>query len=272
MELIFFNFLTSDTSKKSEKSFVPIDNKTFISELLEQTLKSRKSVTLFVGSSKKVFKTFLAEVEIKEGNYITTEYISFLNLYKSKFESEKIIFVFNYNNIYYGFTAKFIGFINKNQLKVEIPPLIYKLQRRQFVRVKQSVTMPIKVKIAPYYKEDAKESFIDFINFWNKEKSSLYITAVDISEGGIAIILYTNTSSLDTYKLPIFRMILHILDKDISVVSRVASIIPLPYKDKKYRYRIGFAFRNISNKDRSIIKEYIMERQAEILRSRKREL
>jgi c-di-GMP-binding flagellar brake protein YcgR len=55
-------------------------------------------------------------------------------------------------------------------------------------------------------------------------------------------------------------------------VSRVASVLKLSVKNNKNRYRIGFAFRNIENKERSIIKEYIMERQAEMLRNRKRSL
>jgi c-di-GMP-binding flagellar brake protein YcgR len=275
VDLIFFNFLSNkDKNNKTEnKFFVPITNKTFIVELLEQILKSRKSITIFVGNSKKVFKSFLSKVESNDNNsFLVTEYISFLNLYKSRFESEKIIFIFNYNNIYYGFDTKFINFINKNQLKVNIPNLIYKLQRREFVRVKQSVTMPVKIKIAPYYKNDLRDDFIQFIEFWTKEKNSISPTVVDISEGGVSIIIYSTTESLDSYNFPIFRMILKIFDKDISVISRIASILPLANKDKKYRYRIGFSFRNISNADRSIIKEYIMERQSEILKNRKRNL
>jgi hypothetical protein len=255
------------------KFFVPIDNKIFIVELLNQILKSRKSVTVFVGNSKKVFKTFLHLVNSSEtSNFITTEYISFLNLYKSRFESEKIIFVFNFNNIYYGFNTKYINFINKNQLQVQLPSKIYKLQRREFVRVKQSSTMPIKIRLAPYYKEDTKNEFTDFISFWNEEKNTLMPSIVDISEGGVSVIIYSETESIDTYQFPIFRMILIIFDKEISVVSRIVSVLELPIKDKKHRYRIGFSFRNISNTERSLIKEYIMERQSEILKNRKRNL
>ncbi len=275
MDLIFFNFLSNKkkSNKSDSKFFVPINNKTFIIELLEQILKSRKSITIFVGNSKKVFKSFLSKLDSDEENpSVTTEYISFLNLYKSRFESEKIIIIFNYNNIYYGFDTKFISFVNKNQLKVDIPKILYKLQRREFVRVKQSITMPVKIKIAPYYKNDLKDSFIEFIEFWSKEKSTISPTVVDISEGGVSIIIYSNISGVDTYNFPIFRMILKIFDKDISVISRMASILPLSNKDKKYRYRIGFSFRNISNTDRSVIKEYIMERQSEILKNRKRNL
>jgi len=275
VDLIFFNFLSNKkkSNKSDSKFFVPINNKTFIIELLEQILKSRKSITIFVGNSKKVFKSFLSKLDSDEENpSVTTEYISFLNLYKSRFESEKIIIIFNYNNIYYGFDTKFISFVNKNQLKVDIPKILYKLQRREFVRVKQSITMPVKIKIAPYYKNDLKDSFIEFIEFWSKEKSTISPTVVDISEGGVSIIIYSNISGVDTYNFPIFRMILKIFDKDISVISRMASILPLSNKDKKYRYRIGFSFRNISNTDRSVIKEYIMERQSEILKNRKRNL
>jgi len=275
VDLIFFNFLSSKNknNKTNDNFFVAINNKTFIAELLEQILKSRKSITIFVGNSKKVFKTFFSEIKTEEyESFIATEYISFLNLYKSRFESEDIIFVFNYNNIYYGFNTDFISFINKNQLKVALPSKIYKLQRREFVRVKQSITMPIKVKMAPYYKNDLKNDFIDFITFWNSEKSTISPIVVDISEGGVSIIIYSDTKSLDTYKTPIFKMILKILNKEISVISRVASMLNLSNKDKKYRYRIGFSFRNISNKDRSVIKEYIMERQSEILKNRKRNL
>jgi len=276
VDLIFFNFLSGKKEKSTDqknKFFVPIDNKTFIIELLEQILKSRKSITIFVGNSKKVFKSFISKIDTNDNkSFIITEYISFLNLYKSRFESESIIFVFNYNNIYYGFNTKFISFINKNQLKVDVPKLFYKLQRREFVRVKQSITMPIKIKVAPYYKNDLKDHFIDFIKFWNEEKSTILPTVVDISEGGVSFIIYSNTIGLDSYNFPIFRMILKIFDKDISVIARVASILPLSNKDKKYRYRIGFSFRNISNPDRSVIKEYIMERQSEILKNRKRNL
>jgi c-di-GMP-binding flagellar brake protein YcgR len=95
---------------------------------------------------------------------------------------------------------------------------------------------------------------------------------VDISEGGVSVIIYSETESIDTYQFPIFRMILIIFDKEISVVSRIVSVLELPIKDKKHRYRIGFSFRNISNTERSLIKEYIMERQSEILKNRKRNL
>lgn len=276
MDLIFFNFLSGKKERSIESKdnfFVAIDNKTFIIELLEQILKSRKSITIFVGNSKKVFKSFISKIDTNDDkSFIVTEYISFLNLYKSRFESESIIFVFNYNNIYYGFNTDFISFINKNQLKVNIPKLFYKLQRREFVRLKQSITMPIKIKVAPYYKNDLKDHFVDFIKFWNKEKSEISPTVVDISEGGVSFIIYSNTLGLDSYNFPIFRMILKILDKNISVISRLVSILPLSSKDKKYRYRMGFSFRNISNTNRSIIKEYIMERQSEILKNRKRNL
>ena len=272
MDIKFFNFLTNKSSS-DDSFFVLIDNKIFINELLKQIFKSRKSVRIFVGSEKKVFKTFLSDVDSDSSSKsITTEYISFLNLYKSRFTSSHVILVFKHKDTYYGFKAEFIGFVNKNQLKLGLPSHVYKLQRREYVRVKQSIKMPIRVSIAPYYKDDFKDKLKDFIDFWELEKQILYPSIVDISEGGVSLVIHSSNDSLDQFSFPIFRMKLSVLNKDISVIARAASVVSLPLKDNKYRYRIGFAFRNISNNNRSIIKEYIMERQSEILRNRKRNL
>ena len=266
MEIDMFRALVESNSPVDKNTFAPIKDKIYIGELLKSCLKNRRGISIFIGDSRKSFKTFIQNIDTEE---IITEHISFLNLYKSKFEYKNIVIVFSSDDIFYGFRTEFRRFINKDQLAVAMPDVIYKLQRRGYVRIKQSTTLPVSVAIAPHYKKDQTSFFNDFIVFWKTHKDELSISVVDISEAGISIMIKTDYKGLDDLKLPIFKFRLSLMNKSISIEARNVSILSLPKKHDKYRYRLGFSFRSISEDSQSVIKEYIVERQAEILRKQK---
>lgn len=270
MSIDLFDFLLKDNIVINQSDFAVINNQQYISELIEEIYNSHKSITVLLETTKKSFKSFISNIDLtNEIKQFETEYITFLNLYKSRFASSNIAVVFYFNDIYYGFKGVFIKFTQKNEIVFEIPDKIFKLQRRKYVRVNQSVLKPIDIQIAPYFREDQKDKFTEFIGFWQKEKDLLKTSLIDISEGGIGVIIETANEQLNEITLPIFRIKLLFTDIIIETIGQIVSIIILAKTKYSIKYRIGISFRNISKDDQNEIKKYVMDRQTEILRNRK---
>lgn len=270
MSIDLFDFLLKDNPVINQSDFAVINNQQYISELIQEIYNSHKSITVLLETTKKSFKSFISNIDLNnEVKQFETEYITFLNLYKSRFASSNIAVVFYFNDIYYGFKGVFTKFTQKNEIVFEIPDKIFKLQRRKYVRVNQSVLKPIDIQIAPYFREDQKDKFTEFISFWQKEKDLLKTSLIDISEGGIGVVIETVTENLNEITLPIFRIKLLFTDIVIETIGQVVSIIILAKTKHSAKYRIGISFRNILKDDQNEIKKYVMDRQTEILRNRK---
>lgn len=270
MSIDLFDFLLKDNIIVNQSDFAVISNQQYISELIREIYDSHKSITILLETTKKSFKSFISAVDFNSDiKQFETEYITFLNLYKSRFASSSIAVIFYFNDVYYGFKGTFIKFTQKNEIIFELPDKIYKLQRRKYVRVNQSLLKPIDIQIAPYFREDQKEKFTAFTEFWQKEKDLLKTSLIDISEGGIGIIIETSTEKLNEISLPIFRIKLLFPETTIETIGQIVSIIVLAKAKHTIKYRIGISFRNISKDDQNEIKKYVMDRQTEILRNRK---
>lgn len=250
--------------------FMVLDNQDHIDVLFNVLCQERKGITIFLGSTKKFFKTFITRISLIQGSrQFETDYISFLNLYRNKFQTEKLAVVFSAGGLYYGFEGEFVQFIKRNQLMLELPNKLYKLQRRRFVRVKQSPTMPIDIQLAPYYKGEIPEHYRPFINFWRDQKDILQVSMADISEGGIGILLKTDHKEVEKFALPFFRARLFLSGMILELIAKAVSMVYNGQRGQYAHYRVGLKFLTSSREDRAVIKKYIMERQTEMLRIRK---
>ncbi len=266
-----FEFLLKEPIIVNQSEYAPIENQSYILELLKELQSSRKGITIILGSVKKIFKTFIESLDIKDkSKFFETDYIPFINLYKNRFYTERIVVVFRHDDIFYGFIPAFVTFSPKNGgVFFQIPSTIYKLQRRKFVRVPQSISMPISVQIAPYIKEEQKDFYLNFLEFWKKEKNTIEPTVIDISEGGVGITILSSTSDIKNFLPPMFLLRITLQEIIIESIAFLASVQLHQKKGNINIYRIGFSFRNIDKNSQNEIKKYVMIRQTEILRNRK---
>ncbi|MBN2693473.1 PilZ domain-containing protein [bacterium] len=266
-----FEFLLKEPIVVNQSEYAIIENQNYIHELLKELHENKKGITIVLGSVKKNFKTFIESLGIKDkSRFFETDYIPFINLYKNRFYTERVVVVFRYDDIFYGFIPTFVTFSPKNSgVFFQIPTTLYKLQRRKFVRVSQSLSMPITVQIAPYIKEEQKEFYKNFLEFWKKEKNTIEPTVIDISEGGIGIMISSTTSELNNFLPPMFLLRITLQDMIIEAIAHLATIQLHQKKGNINNYRVGFSFRNIDKNSQNEIKKYVMIRQTEILRNRK---
>lgn len=220
-----------------------IRSKTEIVHVLRAIMQKTELVTAYFNQGKEFVLTSILEVDAEEDS-VLLDYGANEAANRKIAESPKIIFVTTQDKVRVQFAANRMektSYSGRDAFRIRLPDLLLKLQRREYYRLSTPVAHPLKCIIP------------------KPDGSRVEVNIVDISVGGIGVICYDPSISLESgQKYEGCRIALPEIGTVVTSIH-ICSVFEVTLKTGSVTMRSGCQFVDIPGSMQAMIQRYIIK-------------